>query len=366
MLAWCVTCYRTNRPALPLGTLLVGICKTNNRSANHVTCAHPNQSSGLQKDAKQQRCFASARLPTAAEERMPIHDIFAYFKSPKPVATLLPVPHHRSVKPAHRKSRRSPISLITMTRTFFVGGNWKCNGTLASIKELCSSWKDSTDDGAKYSGQPVEVVIAPPAIYALSTRDQLPSNFQLSLQNCYSATGAYTGEVAADMIADTAIPWVITGHSERRTIFNETDQAVADKTAYAISNGLSVIACIGELLEERDAFKTMEVNERQLSAIAAKVNDWSKVVIAYEPVWAIGTGKVATPDEAQEVHQALRSWLSSNVSPEVAEATRIIYGGSVKPANASDLAAKPDIDGFLVGGASLKPDFVSIIDSYAV
>ena len=168
------------------------------------------------------------------------------------------------------------------------------------------------------------------------------------------------------MIADTAIPWVITGHSERRTIFNETDQAVADKTAYAISNGLSVIACIGELLEERDAFKTMEVNERQLSAIAAKVNDWSKVVIAYEPVWAIGTGKVATPDEAQEVHQALRSWLSSNVSPEVAEATRIIYGGSVKPANASDLAAKPDIDGFLVGGASLKPDFVSIIDSYAV
>lgn len=253
-----------------------------------------------------------------------------------------------------------------MSRTFFVGGNWKCNGSVKSITDLCSAWKESTDHGGKYSGKPVEIVIAPPAIYASIAKDLLPANFQVSLQTCYTGTGAFTGEIAADMIADMGIPWVITGHSERRSIFKETDEEVAKKTAYAISKGLSVIACIGELLEEREAGKTMEVNERQLSAIAAAVTDWSKIVIAYEPVWAIGTGKVATPEQAQEVHAALRSWLSTNVSPEVASSTRIIYGGSVKPANSNDLAARADIDGFLVGGASLKPDFVSIIDSYAV
>ncbi|KAI0559113.1 triose-phosphate isomerase [Gracilaria domingensis] len=252
-----------------------------------------------------------------------------------------------------------------MARTFFVGGNWKCNGSVKSITDLCASWKESTDNGTKYSGQPVEIVIAPPAIYALTTRDLLPTNFQVSLQNAYIKTGAFTGEIAADMIADTSIPWVIIGHSERRTIFKECDGLVADKTAYSISKGVSVIACIGELLEERESGKTMEVNERQLAAIASKVTDWSKVVIAYEPVWAIGTGKVATPEQAQEVHKFLREWLASNVSSDVAASTRIIYGGSVKPANANELAAQPDIDGFLVGGASLKPDFVTVIDSYS-
>lgn len=252
-----------------------------------------------------------------------------------------------------------------MSRKFFVGGNWKCNGTIKSIADLCTSWKESTDNGAKYTDKPVDIVIAPPALYALSTKALLPENFHISLQNCYAATGAYTGEIAADMIADTSIPWVITGHSERRTIFGESDESVADKTAYALAKGVSVIACIGELLEEREAGKTMEVNERQLAAIADKVSDWSNVVIAYEPVWAIGTGKVATPDQAQEVHQALREWLAANVNADVAASTRIIYGGSVKPGNANDLGVKPDIDGFLVGGASLKPDFVTIIDAYA-
>lgn len=252
-----------------------------------------------------------------------------------------------------------------MSRTFFVGGNWKCNGTLKSIADLCASWKVSTDNGAKYTGKPVEIVIAPPALYAQATKEQLPANFEISLQTCYTSTGAFTGEIAADMLPDMGIPWVITGHSERRTKFGETDAAVADKTAYALSKGLSVIACIGELLEEREAGKTMEVNERQLAAIAAKVSDWSKVVIAYEPVWAIGTGKVATPEQAQEVHAALRAWLADKVGADVASSTRIIYGGSVKPANANDLATQVDIDGFLVGGASLKPDFISIIDSYA-
>lgn len=252
-----------------------------------------------------------------------------------------------------------------MARKFFVGGNWKCNGSIKSIADLCASWKAATDNGAKYVGQPVEIVIAPPALYALTAKELLPANFKISVQNCYSATGAFTGEIAADMVADMGIQWTITGHSERRNTFKETDEEVAKKTAYAISKGVSVIACIGELLEEREAGKTMEVNERQISAIAAKVTDWSKVVIAYEPVWAIGTGKVATPEQAQEVHHALRAWLAANVSDEVAASTRIIYGGSVKPKNATELAAQSDIDGFLVGGASLKPDFVDIIDSYS-
>lgn len=252
-----------------------------------------------------------------------------------------------------------------MSRTFFVGGNWKCNGTTKSITELCAAWKTSTDDGAKYNGKPVEIVIAPPALYAHTTKALLPANFEISLQDCYTATGAYTGEIAADMLVDAGIPWVITGHSERRSKFGESDKIVADKTAYALSKGIKVIACIGELLEEREAGNTMAVNERQLSAIAAKVSDWSNVVIAYEPVWAIGTGKVATPAQAQEVHAALRAWLAANISPEVAEAMRIIYGGSVKPANANDLSTQTDIDGFLVGGASLKPDFIAVIDSYA-
>lgn len=261
-------------------------------------------------------------------------------------------------------SDSTSITYPEMSRTFFVGGNWKCNGTSKSINDLCASWKESTDNGAKYSGKPVEIVIAPPAIYALTTASLLPANFQVALQNCYASTGAFTGEIAADMIADSAIPWVITGHSERRSIFNETDDQVAEKTAYALSKNIKVIACIGELLEEREAGNTLEVNERQLGAIASKVTDWTNVVIAYEPVWAIGTGKVATPAQAQEVHQALRSWLSSNVSAEVGATTRIIYGGSVKPANANALSSQPDIDGFLVGGASLKPDFISVIDSY--
>lgn len=140
-------------------------------------------------------------------------------------------------------------------------------------------------------------------------------------------------------------------------------QLIAEKVGYALKQGVSVIACIGELLEEREAGKTTEVVFRQLAAIAAQVSDWSKVVIAYEPVWAIGTGKTATPDQAQEVHQQLREWLTKNVSAEVSASTRIIYGGSVTGANSQELARKPDIDGFLVGGASLKPEFVQIANA---
>lgn len=138
---------------------------------------------------------------------------------------------------------------------------------------------------------------------------------------------------------------------------------MADKVAFALSEGLSVIACIGETKQEREANKTNEVVERQMAAIKATVTNWEKVVVAYEPVWAIGTGLTATPDQAQEVHEHLRKWLASNVSADVSNATRILYGGSVTGANCVELGGKPDIDGFLVGGASLKPEFVNIVNA---
>lgn len=167
------------------------------------------------------------------------------------------------------------------------------------------------------------------------------------------------------MLKDIGIEWVILGHSERREIFRETDDEIGLKVAHALKAGLKVMACIGEKLEEREANKTTEVVVRQLAAIAKHVSDWTNVVIAYEPVWAIGTGKVATPDQAQEVHKDIRAWLKEKVSAEVAEATRIMYGGSVNGGNAATLAKEEDIDGFLVGGASLKPEFVTICNAKA-
>eukprot|EP00126_Sphaerothecum_destruens_P002039 Sdes_comp15485_c0_seq2m4405 len=165
------------------------------------------------------------------------------------------------------------------------------------------------------------------------------------------------------MVLDLGCEWVIIGHSERRDIFGESNELIAEKIQYALSKGLQVIACIGEHLEERNANKTKEIIFKQLAAISAKVKDWKNIVIAYEPVWAIGTGVTATPDQAQEAHADIRKWLEANVNAATASSTRIIYGGSVTGANCKDLAKKSDIDGFLVGGASLKPEFVNIINS---
>merc|ERR1712168_641565 len=151
--------------------------------------------------------------------------------------------------------------------------------------------------------------------------------------------------------------------SERRNVFGESDELIGQKVAHALDSGLKLIPCIGEKLEEREADKTEEVVFRQMKHIAENVKDWNRVVLAYEPVWAIGTGKTASPAQAQEVHAQLRGWLKDNVSADVAASTRIIYGGSVTAGTAAELASQPDIDGFLVGGASLKPDFVTIINA---
>ncbi|CAJ1363799.1 unnamed protein product [Effrenium voratum] len=181
-------------------------------------------------------------------------------------------------------------------------------------------------------------------------------------QNCgKNDAGAFTGEWTAANLVDLGISWTLLGHSERRSLYGETDADVAEKVAKCQEAGLNVILCIGEKLEEREGGKTDEVNKRQLGACIPKIKDWDKVVIAYEPVWAIGTGKVASPEQAEETQKAIRAYLSEAAGAAVAEKVRIQYGGSVNPENCAELMKQPNIDGFLVGGASLKPTFMDIV-----
>lgn len=244
-----------------------------------------------------------------------------------------------------------------MARRFCVGGNWKMNGDKASITEICKNLSSGLDPNT-------EVVVGVPAPYLQFAKSLLPASIGVAGQNCYKvAKGAFTGEISPAMLKDVGADWVIIGHSERRTIFAETDDLIAEKVAHALAEGLKVIACIGETLQEREAGQTETVVFRQTKALAGAIKDWTNVVVAYEPVWAIGTGKTATPEQAQEVHQALRKWISENVSAAVAAALRIQYGGSVTAGNCRELASKPDIDGFLVGGASLKPEFKDIVNA---
>lgn len=247
-----------------------------------------------------------------------------------------------------------------MGRKFVVGGNWKMNGNKAQISQIIEFLSKGP------LNEQTEVIVGVPSIYLELVKNSLPSNVQVAAQNCYKVpNGAFTGEISPAMLNDVGCKWVILGHSERRNVFGESDELIADKVAHAVENGLNVIACIGEKLDEREAGKTTEVVFRQTKAIAAKLKltDWPSIVLAYEPVWAIGTGKTATPEQAQEVHAELREWISKNVDVEVAKQIRIQYGGSVTAANCKELASQPDIDGFLVGGASLKPEFVDIVNA---
>ncbi|GAB2291982.1 Triosephosphate isomerase, cytosolic [Dionaea muscipula] len=242
---------------------------------------------------------------------------------------------------------------------FFVGGNWKCNGSKEYISKLVAELNEANLE------PDVDVVVAPPFLYIDQVKGSLTSRIDVSAQNCWIGKGgAFTGEISVEQLKDLGCQWVILGHSERRHIIKEDDEFIGKKAAYALSQGVGVIACIGELLSEREAGKTFDVCFQQLKAFADVVPSWDNVVIAYEPVWAIGTGKVATPQQAQEVHVAVRDWLKSNISADVASKTRIIYGGSVNGSNSAELAKQEDIDGFLVGGASLKgPEFATIVNS---
>lgn len=248
-----------------------------------------------------------------------------------------------------------------MTRGFFVGGNWKMNGSVASITEICNNLNNVAVP------ENTRVVVGASPCYLTTTKAAITNEkIAVSAQNCYKAEkGAFTGEVAPEMLKDLGINWVILGHSERRHVFGETDELIGEKVKKALSVGLNIIPCIGELLTDREANKTEEVVFAQMKAIADNVpaDSWDRVVVAYEPVWAIGTGVVATPEQAQDIHEKLRAWIKDNVSAEVAEKLEILYGGSVNGKNCKDLAGRPDIDGFLVGGASLKPEFADIINA---
>lgn len=248
-----------------------------------------------------------------------------------------------------------------MTRQFFVGGNFKMNPTSREAKKaLIKVLNEATLDPN------TEVVIAPPSLYLIPVLEQVRKEVKVAAQNCYfKPNGAFTGELSPAQLKDAGVPYVVLGHSERRSLFHEDSTLVAQKTRAAIDTGLSVILCVGETLQERESGKTQAVVEEQLKAFIdiSKPEDWSKIVIAYEPVWAIGTGKVATPAQAQETHALTRAFLATAVSKEVAGSVRIIYGGSVTASNSKELSTQPDIDGFLVGGASLKPEFVDIINA---
>lgn len=213
----------------------------------------------------------------------------------------------------------------------------------------------------------VEVAVCPPSVYLSRVADVLAgSAVGLGAQNLYPADdGAYTGEVNAAMLCDVGCRYVILGHSERRAILGETDAQISEKLAAALAGNLVAIVCVGETLEDREANRTEAVVESQLRGSLSGLDDARApgVVIAYEPVWAIGTGKTASPEQAEEVHAFIRKLLGDMFTPEVAEQIRIQYGGSVKPGNAKELLGQPNIDGALVGGASLKvEDFLGIIN----
>jgi triosephosphate isomerase len=229
-----------------------------------------------------------------------------------------------------------------------IAGNWKMFHGGASGVELAMAVAKIAPEV-----RGVELVIAPPfTVLAACAHECEGTGVGIAAQNVYPKdSGAFTGEISPPMLKDSGCTYVIVGHSERRQYFGETDASVAEKTAAVIAAGMTPIVCVGETLAEREAGKTLEVVERQVSAFLPKIAAHT-VAIAYEPVWAIGTGKNAGPAEAEEVHAAIRGWLAKSSSP-LADRTRILYGGSVKPDNAAALLGYPNIDGALVGGASL-------------
>jgi len=250
-----------------------------------------------------------------------------------------------------------------MSRKLFIAGNWKMNTSLAESTALASDLAD------KLAGvTDVDVGVAPPFVYLAAVADALGrSPVAVGAQDVfYEDNGAFTGEISTAMIRDVGGRFVICGHSERRHVIGETDETTNRKVLKALSDELDVILAVGERLEQREADQTAEVVTRQVRLGLEGVSRaaMAAVTIAYEPVWAIGTGVTATPDQAQEVHAMIRDLLGAIYDASVAEATRIQYGGSVKPSNAADLLALPDVDGALVGGASLKADgFTTIVQA---
>ncbi len=249
-----------------------------------------------------------------------------------------------------------------MSRRFFIAGNWKMNKTAAETEQLAGELHGLLGDVTE-----VDIAVCPPfTSLAAAVRVLAGSAVRVGAQNVHWAeAGAFTGEVSAAMLKGVPVEYVIIGHSERRQYFGETSATVNQRLRTALAGGLKPIVCIGETLEQREAGITDSVIEEQLTDSLADLSpeDAAGTVIAYEPVWAIGTGRTATPAQAQEVHVFIRGLLRDRFG-SVAEDIRVLYGGSMKPANAADLLRQPDIDGGLVGGASLKaPDFAAIVQA---
>ena len=252
-----------------------------------------------------------------------------------------------------------------MARRYFIAGNWKMNNTASKAVELINGIN------AQIAGETSVDVAVCPTFTALDAASKAlaGSNVKLGAQNMYTkASGAYTGEISAEMLKEFNCTYVILGHSERREYFKETDAFINEKVKVVLENGMKPILCVGEKLEEREAGNTIAVVSKQTSEGMAGLSaeDAQKVVIAYEPVWAIGTGKTATPAMAQEVHAEIRKVLAGLFGAEASENIQLLYGGSMKPENADDLLKEKDIDGGLIGGAALKADsFVALVKSAA-
>ncbi|GAW82687.1 triosephosphate isomerase [Plasmodium gonderi] len=246
-----------------------------------------------------------------------------------------------------------------MTRKYFISANWKCNGTKENIKTLTTTFNELNFDPSK-----LDVVIFPVNVHYEYTKSLLNEKFHTGIQNISKyGSGSYTGEVSAEIAKDLNIEYVIIGHFERRKYFKETDEDVREKLQQCLKNNLKVIVCFGESLEQRENNLTIDVITKQVKSFVDLIDNFDNVVLAYEPIWAIGTGKTASPEQAQAVHKEIRNIVKEKCGEKQANQIRILYGGSVNTDNCSSLIKQEDIDGFLVGNASLKPSFVEIIKS---
>lgn len=250
-------------------------------------------------------------------------------------------------------------------RQKIVAGNWKMNKNLQEGVELA---KEIDKLVSGLSGSDVKVILAPPFTHITEVKKAVGSKISVSSQNCAAeVSGAYTGEVSASMIKSTGAEYAIIGHSERRQYYGETDAILLKKVKLALANGLKPIFCIGEVLEERESGKHFEVVKSQIvnGVFELTAEEFKNVVLAYEPVWAIGTGKTASSDQAQEMHKFIRETVAAKYGKAVADETSILYGGSCKASNAKELFANPDVDGGLIGGAALvATEFLGIITAF--
>lgn len=246
-------------------------------------------------------------------------------------------------------------------RQKIVAGNWKMNKNAEETEDLLNELIEKIPSDIHQ-----RVIVAPTFVNLASTADHLEfTNIEVAAQNMHQAkNGAYTGEISADMLKSIGVNLVILGHSERRAYFHETDTLLAQKVDAALENGMEIIFCFGEELDDRKNNRHFDLVASQLknALFHLEENDWKNIILAYEPVWAIGTGETASPDQAQEMHAFIRNTIASRYNENLAASIAILYGGSVKPENAKEIFSKPDVDGGLIGGAALKSDdFTSIV-----